>query len=153
VQQSASGKGSLQYEPDEASHARQKRGLSYSFSQKALNEQEPIITDHVKKLTDRIAEFSKQNKIFNIADWYNFFTFDVTGDLAFKEQYDCLGQGKYHHWVQLVFKAVQAGAFVQATRRFAEAGSLLQRLLLRAFGDIAKPNREHMMLTRAQVKK
>jgi cytochrome P450 len=134
------GVGTLQYEPDEASHTRQKRGLACSFSQKAINEQEPIITNHVRKLTDRIAEFSNQNQTFNIADWYNFFTFDITGYLAFKEHYGCLENGRYHHWVNLVFKTVKAGALVQSTRRFAKARSLLQKLLLRAFGDLAAPN-------------
>ncbi|KAI1625291.1 pisatin demethylase [Exophiala viscosa] len=151
--QSIQGVVSMQYEPDEATHARQKRGLAYSFSQKALNEQESIINSHIHKFTDKVAEFSEQGRIFNLADWYNFLTFDAIGDLAFKEYYGCLDDGKYHYWVTLVFKAVKAGALVQATRRFATAGTPLQKLLLRAFGDIFAPNKEHMKLTRAQVKK
>lgn len=151
--QSIQGVVSMQYEPDEATHARQKRGLAYSFSQKALNEQEPIINSHINKFTEKVAEFSEQGRILNLADWYNFLTFDAIGDLAFKEYYGCLDDGKYHYWVTLVFKAVKAGALVQATRRFATAGTPLQKLLLRAFGDIFAPNKEHMKLTRAQVKK
>ncbi|OQV03600.1 hypothetical protein CLAIMM_08622 [Cladophialophora immunda] len=144
---------SMQYEPDESTHARQKRGLAYSFSQKALNEQEAIIASHEHKLISKVAAFSQQGQAFNLSDWYNFLTFDTIGDLAFKEYYGCLDEGSYHNWVTLVFKAVKAGALVQSTRRFASAGTPLQKLLLRCFGDISAPNRRHMELTRAQVQK
>lgn len=151
--QSVKGVVSMQYEPNEASHARQRRALAYSFSQKALNEQESIIESHADKLIAKIGEFSSTGESFDLADWWNFLTFDTIGDLAFKEYYGCLDEGAYQYWVSLVFKAVKAGALVQSTRRFATAGTPVQKLLLRAFGDIAAPNKKHMELTREQVKK
>jgi cytochrome P450 len=151
--QAVGGVISMQYEPDEAVHARQRRGLAYSFSQKALSDQEPIINGHIKKLTDKVDEYSRSSRVFNLSDWYNFLTFDVIGDLAFKENYGCLETGQYQHWVTLIFKAIRAGALVQSTRRFAKAGTFMQKSLVRLFGDIAAPNKEHMKLTRAQVEK
>ncbi len=39
--------------------------------------------------------------------------------------------GRFHEWVSMIYETVKAGAYEQATRRFASAGSLTQTLLLK----------------------
>lgn len=151
--QAVKGVSSMQYEPDEATHARQKRGLAYSFSAKALLEQEHIIKGYESKLIANIKKLSEEGRTFDICDWLNFLAFDIIGDLAFNEHFECLDRGELHHWVNLVFHAVKGGALTQATRRCATAGSFLQKLLLKLFGDVQAPIREHMVLTRKEVLK
>lgn len=64
-------------------------------------------------------------------NWLNFTTFDIIGDLAFGEPFGCLDLGRFHEWVSMIYETVKAGAYEQATRRFAAAGSLTQRMLLK----------------------
>ena len=59
--------------------------------------------------------------------------------------------GEYNFWVELLFKSIQAGAFTQATRRFATAGSWLQLKLMSTFKDVREQNKKHMELARAKV--
>lgn len=89
------GTPTLQYEPNEASHARQKRVLSHAFSMKALLEQEDIVVMHIKKLVDNLRRMSANDEVIDICDWFSFVTFDLTGDLAFKETFGCLDEGIY----------------------------------------------------------
>jgi len=87
----------LQYEPSDASHARQKRVLSHAFSMKALLEQEDIVVIHILKLIENMKRLSATNEDIDICDWFSFVTFDLTGDLAFKESFGCLDQGQQLH--------------------------------------------------------
>ena len=64
-------------------------------------------------------------------NWLNFTTFDIIGDLAFGDPFGCLDLGQFHEWVSMIYETVKAGAYEQATRRFAPAGSLTQRWLLK----------------------
>lgn len=61
-------------------HARQRKGLSYAFSMKALLEQESLINSHVTKLMDNFLRLANKNEAFNIVNWFNFTTFDVIGE-------------------------------------------------------------------------
>ena len=80
----AKGTVTFQYEPSDASHARQKRVLAHAFSVRALNEQEAIIVMHVQKLIGHLHRLNEEDKDFDISNWISFVTFDLTGDLAFK---------------------------------------------------------------------
>jgi cytochrome P450 len=72
---------------DDSNHARQRRALAHSFSQKALLDQEDIVHMYVDKLIKGMNGKSDANASFNMVDWLNFTTFDIIGDLAF---------GSYH---------------------------------------------------------
>ncbi|KAK5169776.1 uncharacterized protein LTR77_005754 [Saxophila tyrrhenica] len=116
---------------DDDNHARQRRALSHSFSQKALSEQEYIVKRYVDQLIENMHRMAGKDEEFNLVNWLNYTTFDIIGDLAFGEPFGCLDLGRFHEWVSMIYETVKAGAYEQATRRFAPAGSLTQRWLLK----------------------
>lgn len=65
-----------------------RRLQSHAFSEKALKEQEPLITSYVDKLISRLHERagSAETATLDLVRWYNYTTFDVrsylTGPLA-----------------------------------------------------------------------
>jgi cytochrome P450 len=128
---------------DDANHARQRRALAHSFSQKALVEQEDIIQDYVSQFITHMKRLSSKNEAFNMVNWLNFTTFDIIGDLAFGEPFGCLESGEFHFWVSLIFETVKAGAIEQATRRFATAGSAFQSFLLGLIPKQVRENRKN----------
>jgi hypothetical protein len=55
-------------------------------------------------LVDRLTgEISASRETVDMSQWYNFTTFDIIGDLAFGEPFDCLKDSQYHPWVEMVF--------------------------------------------------
>ena len=57
-------------------------------------------------------------KAVDMVAWYNFTTFDIIGDLAFGEPFDCLKNSDYHQWVSIIFSSLKYGAYANVSRRF-----------------------------------
>jgi hypothetical protein len=53
------------------------------FSDKALKEQEPLITNYVDKLFSRLREKAgqPQTAVVDLVKWYNYTTFDVSSSM------------------------------------------------------------------------
>jgi cytochrome P450 len=54
---------------DDANHARQRRALAYSFSQKALLEQEDIVSGYVTTMIQKVGLKADRGESFNLVDW------------------------------------------------------------------------------------
>jgi hypothetical protein len=54
---------------DDHNHARQRRALAYSFSQKALSEQEDIVRGYVDTMISKLKLKADKNEVFNLVDW------------------------------------------------------------------------------------
>jgi hypothetical protein len=50
----------------------------------------------------------------DMASWYNYTTFDIIGDLAFGESFDCLQDSSYHPWVKIIFESLREVAYIRA---------------------------------------
>jgi cytochrome P450 len=128
----------VQYAVEDSEHGRQRRALSHSFSTNALMEQEPIIQSYMDKVVSSFRRMAKEDKEFNIGDWFCYFTFDTMGDLSFGEGFGCLERGEYQEWVEYLFHTIKDGALIQATRRIAGIGTPLQSWLqgrMKGMGD------------------
>lgn len=137
---------------DDINHARQRRALSHSFSEKALREQEYIIQGYIHKLLVNFDRMAGTGEELNLVNWLNFTTFDIIGDLAFGEPFGCLDIGAFHSWVSLIYETVKVGALEQATRRIAEAGSWWQTTLLNLIPDkVRQKRRDHLAFSREKV--
>ena len=95
--------------------------LSHAFSDKALREQEPLIQCFVDNLMTGLRrqckKDSKEGKV-DLADWFNWTTFDVIGDLAFGEPFDCLKETTYQPWVKVLNDNLKALVLTSVTMRF-----------------------------------
>ncbi|RPB00818.1 cytochrome P450 [Choiromyces venosus 120613-1] len=80
-------------ERDPQKHSEMKRKLSHGFSVKALQEQEDIVQNYVDKLIRQINVYATRPEGDEMVKWYNFFTFDLIGDLAFGESFGSLNDG------------------------------------------------------------
>ena len=90
-----------------ADHARIRRQLSHAFSEKALREQEDLITGYITLLIDKLSDSAASGTKVNMVKWYNFTTFDIVSDLAFGESFYSLKNGQYHPWVSSVFNNIR----------------------------------------------
>ncbi|GME24115.1 cytochrome p450 [Neofusicoccum parvum] len=93
---------------DGPSHARQRRVFAPAFSNTALKKQEALVLGHVRKLVAHLERACASDaggggvKV-NVADLFNFTTFDVMADLAFGAPLGLLDAGTYSLYVRNVF--------------------------------------------------
>ncbi|KAI8933883.1 hypothetical protein NX059_009580 [Plenodomus lindquistii] len=104
---------------DHSRHGHLRRQASHGFSERYMRGQEHVIKRYADLMVHRLEEcIDAGNPTVNIVDWYNFFTFDVMGDLVFGESFHCLENWGYHPWVKLIFDSVKASAFIRCTKHF-----------------------------------
>ncbi|KAJ5937255.1 hypothetical protein N7454_004910 [Penicillium verhagenii] len=101
---------------NEHDHQRMRRLLAHAFSNKALSEQDDILHTYADMLIQKLAGVSSEpssSAIIDLTRWFDFTTFDLIGDLAFGEPFDCLANSKYHWWVLIILDAVKASAYLK----------------------------------------
>ncbi|MCJ1284882.1 hypothetical protein MMC26_004219 [Xylographa opegraphella] len=109
---------------NDADHSRLRRILAHAFSDKALREQEPLLQTHVDAFVAGMRE--RAGGPVDVTPWFSYYTFDVIGDLAFGEPFDCLRDARLHPWVAALFQALQFVVFVSATMQFPPAHRALR---------------------------
>jgi hypothetical protein len=105
---------------DKASHSRKRRVLSHAFSDTAIKSMEKYILGNIR--TFALALGSKPTLKFtgagekgkgkggwgkaqNMADWCNYLTFDVMGDLCFGKAFEMLEREENRHVIDLIGSA------------------------------------------------
>ncbi|KAK7913919.1 cytochrome P450 [Apiospora marii] len=136
---------------DTASHTRQRHLLAPAFSAQGVRRQEPLIRHHVDLLFRRLEEHRVQGKSIDLGKWFNFFSFDVIGDLSFGESFGNLDRGEFHPWIATILEFFVAQHDMAHFRRAypwleAVVGPVVKVL---AAGIIAK----HNLFMRTQIEK
>ncbi|KAK8132151.1 hypothetical protein PG999_000324 [Apiospora kogelbergensis] len=120
-------------------HRRQRRVLGHAFSTAALTSQECYIMENANKLFGTLKQFAEENKAVDAPLWYNNFTFDVIGDLAFGEPFGCLDcKDSVHPLIANIFPNFRADA------RFAFYSTIpiLGRIMARVYRKDAQTREE-----------
>lgn len=136
---------------ERADHARLRRVLSHGFSAQAMLKQEPIIQKYVDLFVKRLYDVGEQgSRPVNIMRWYNYCTFDIVGDLAFGEPFDCLTKSDYHPWVALIFDSIKFMSIAIVMRHFPLIYDILEKCIPKSIREKDKRRRE---LSHEKVKK
>jgi cytochrome P450 len=133
-----------------ADHARIRRQLSHAFSEKALREQEELITNYINLLMDKLTDAAASGTKVDMVKWYNFTTFDIISDLAFGESFSSLSNGEYHPWVSSVFNNIRTFNVIRSFATY--PGSKLIIGLL-ASAELRRSRKIHKDFSRTTVLK
>ncbi|KAJ5824290.1 hypothetical protein N7447_006630 [Penicillium robsamsonii] len=134
---------------NDADHSRFRRLLSHAFSDSSLRGQEPIIKGYIDLLMQRLHEnIEGGTKAVDMVAWYNFTTFDIIGDLAFGEPFDCLKNSNYHQWVSIIFSSLKYAAYTNVSRRLPGSKYILPYIVPK---HVASQRSTHLALTREKV--
>lgn len=139
-------------------HAAIRRKLGQGFSDRAMREMEPIIQGYITQFSERLqqrcdeaqseANIEKNAVVLDMHKWFNFLSFDLIGDLAFGESYDCLKNEEYHPWVAPIFEVTQISAIMSSMSHY----PWLKRTLLRVFRSVIETKlRDHQAHTRVKL--
>lgn len=96
-------------------HSSVRRKILPAFSDKALSEQHGILQHFTSLLIRRLREKVEAEgslQPVDLFEWYIWTTFDLIGDQAFGEPFNCLEAATFTEWVALVFNAFKTFAFV-----------------------------------------
>ncbi|TGO73048.1 hypothetical protein BELL_0396g00070 [Botrytis elliptica] len=102
-----------------ATHRRFRGAMERAFTERALGNQEGMVRMYVDSLMSRLRDLAEQNAnahagesvVVDIVRWYGFFTFDLIGDLGFRESFRCLESEEYHPWVAMIFSSLRAATY------------------------------------------
>ncbi|KAF2817316.1 benzoate 4-monooxygenase cytochrome P450 [Mytilinidion resinicola] len=116
---------------DDGVHARHRRLLANVFSERELRAQEPLIRGYVDLLISKLQLQIQEGKgaSVDIRSWFNYTTFDVTGDLMFGESFGCLRDSQLHPWIALIFASMKALAFLGAVNQYPAFSAVLQKMI------------------------
>ncbi|KAL8949002.1 MAG: hypothetical protein Q9222_004858 [Ikaeria aurantiellina] len=141
---------------DPEAHARMRKLLNTSFSEKSLRSQYPIIEGYADLLINRLrasietAAVPARGSVIDIVDWINFFTVDIIGDLAFGESFGCLESSDYHPWVKTLETFLQGMAYMAATRYYPSLEWLVLKMLPK---KVMEMQRKHTELVHEKVER
>ena len=128
-------------------HAELRRKVSPGFSAKALREQEPIIQTTVDLFVNRLHEKARESSVINLKDWFNYLSFDLTGQVTFSESFGCLDNNRYHHWADALQKWFKLLAMNASARFF----PIVQPLILHLLPTSLSANRQNHLSQVQQV--
>ncbi|USW53761.1 Putative cytochrome P450 [Septoria linicola] len=94
---------------DKALHDRRRRVWAPAFSDKALREYETTVQEFNDKLIARVDEFKGQP--MDMSTWFNLYSFDVMGRLAFGKDYKMIENGVRHWALDLLTEGMKISGF------------------------------------------
>jgi cytochrome P450 len=89
---------------DEPTHLKNRRALAGAFTEHAIIEHATVLEGLIGLMIEnfrKAAENGHGCTVVNIADWFNFLTFDIGGTLSFGESFDSVKNGYAHPWVDI----------------------------------------------------
>lgn len=125
-------------------HFRLRRAMLPAFSDRALDQQEPLIRGYVDLLVERLKEVARSGETANMVKWYTFCTFDLIGDLAYGKSFGGLAEGKSNQWVENIDKMMR----LFPLRMMASAVPVLSKVIMFMVSDKLKESRkQHIQMT------
>jgi tryprostatin B 6-hydroxylase len=101
---------SLQTLRVKALHDQRRRTWSTAFGDKALRGYEQRIWVHRQRLMDKIA--AQNGQPINVSQWFNWYSFDVMGDLAFGRSFGMVDKSEDHWAIRLLSDGIHPLAYM-----------------------------------------
>jgi cytochrome P450 family 628 len=86
------GGSSLHLTRDKKDHRERRRVWDNAFNVKSLRDYEPRIHRHTIELINQLR--ARESKSLRASNWFNFYSFDVMGDVGFSRSFDMVSKGK-----------------------------------------------------------
>lgn len=127
--------------PSKKTHARYRRMFAHAFSAQGLREQENHINHYADLFISGVAEHGKKAPV-NLTEWFNWFSFDLIGDLAFGESFGCLEKGQTHDWIAGILGNIHSVALIESLMKIG-LGILIPLVVPRRLLELRQKNFEY----------
>ncbi|KAM5344051.1 hypothetical protein ACJ41O_012588 [Fusarium nematophilum] len=95
---------------DRKEHHARRRVWDRGFNAQALRDYEPRVTRYTSQLLAQLS--SLDGTPVNAADWFNFYSFDVMGDLAFGKSFNMLRDGVKHYFMKALHDSMTLNGYL-----------------------------------------
>ncbi|KAI1856885.1 uncharacterized protein JN550_013630 [Neoarthrinium moseri] len=123
------GTKSIVSERDPSIHRQMRSYLAGAFSDRSFKEQQGLISMNVDRFIELAGLKSELPAGFDVVALLEMLTFDITGDLAFGQSFNCLRDDQYHPWISISLGALAQGALVEVFNRFPTIAKLCKVVL------------------------
>jgi cytochrome P450 len=132
--------------PDEEDHARFRRAYANSFSDKSLRDQAPVVESYVDLFITQLRALASdpKSKTVNLGKWFNYLTFDLSGDLSFGSSFSCLSTGQTHPWVAIAQDFGKGLALIASVNQYPPFHNLLRYIIPK---KIMQRSMDHRMMS------
>lgn len=104
---------------DDATHTQRRRLLMSSFSNKFLEEQQPMLMRFVDLMIAQLkGRIQADDSVQDMVSWYIWTTLDFTGEFAFGQSFKCLDKMQWHPWMTTIFDGVVVGCTISQLERY-----------------------------------
>ncbi|KAK3063410.1 hypothetical protein LTS18_000586 [Coniosporium uncinatum] len=104
---------------NDAVHGKLRRIYGPAFTPRAVEEQSGMVMKYANLLIEQLKRAVEKEAVQDMSAWYNFTTFDLTGEFAFGEAFHCLENGgQYHFFLTTVFNGVVTGLRMMQFERY-----------------------------------
>lgn len=80
---------------------RDRRNVSHGFTEKALRDQEPILTRYFDLLIEKLHDKCTKGPV-DLSFFFNLVTVDIVGDLTFGQSFECLETSALHVSIPMI---------------------------------------------------
>ncbi|KAF2740901.1 cytochrome P450, partial [Polyplosphaeria fusca] len=112
---------------DPVEHGKMRRHLAHAFSDRALTEQQVLITETIDLLIEKLEEHGDSKEGVNLQRWLNMAAFDLVGSLAFGKSFETLQNGSRllggrHRTATFNLQSLRLLPFLDVKRRYPRLG-------------------------------
>lgn len=131
---------SVQGAANDVDHSRIRSVLSHAFSDRAIQNQQATIMEHVDKLIYRLRE--TDGRATDAVRWMHHLTYDVIVHLALGQRVGSLDWNTWHPQARAVFEGIREGVGLIEILRYVAAKRFVLKVLLLLFGGARRRNFE-----------
>ncbi|CAN8099361.1 unnamed protein product [Discula destructiva] len=91
---------SLQMVRDRKEHGRRRKAWDRAFSPKALRDYEARVAAYTDELLETVDRQARKGQELNASKWFNYYSFDIMGDLAFGGSFNMMKSGQDHYYLK-----------------------------------------------------
>ncbi|KAL2272470.1 hypothetical protein FJTKL_06536 [Diaporthe vaccinii] len=114
---------------DHKEHARHRKIIGQMFSDASLKAQESLVLRFADLLMQRFRETAVRGEVIDMWAWFNYYTFDIIGDLVFGEPFGCVEQGQFHPWISFIFSNLTNMMYTQMITTMGYLGNIFQGMV------------------------
>lgn len=126
----------------DGAHARLRRIYGQAFTPKAVEGLAGMLVKYADLMVEKLGEAVEREEVQDMSAWFNYTTFDLTGEFAFGEALGCLEKGgKSHFLLETVLGGVVVGCQMWQLERYGLVSALGPLLSVFAKGEVEKGER------------
>lgn len=80
----------------------------------------------------------KWSKPVDVVEWFNFTTFDMFGDLAFAESFECLNNSQYHAWIAVLFNYAKSTVYAAVPNYYPWFASAFKKMIPASMKELVR---------------